>query len=139
MSIPGFGAGGFGTNTFGTGTTFGAGTSTFGSTAPTFGTNTLGSNTFGGSTFGTGSSFGSAFGTKPATTGFGGFGTGLGTNTFGQPQVNKNNIIFFTGKANKFELRYMYGRGNLRGCGTFKYLYHTKQVDQCVEVCCASS
>ncbi|XP_028169191.1 probable nucleoporin Nup54 isoform X2 [Ostrinia furnacalis] len=87
----GFGTGGFGTNTFGTGTTFGAGTSTFGSTAPTFGTNTLGSNTlgsntFGTSTFGTGSTFGSAFGTKPATTGFGGFGAGLGTNTFGQPQ-----------------------------------------------------
>ncbi|KAM3966769.1 nuclear pore complex protein Nup54 [Aphomia sociella] len=83
----GFGAGAFGTNTFGTGSTFGTGTSTFGSAAPTFGTNTLGSNTFGGSTFGTGSTFGSTFGNKPATTGFGGFGTGLGGATaFGQPQ-----------------------------------------------------
>ncbi|KAJ2946543.1 hypothetical protein O0L34_g12598 [Tuta absoluta] len=87
----GFGTtGGFGTNTFGTSTSFGTGTSGFGSAAPTFGTNTLGANTFGGgSTFGTGTNFGSTFGTKPATTGFGGFGTGLGTgttNAFGQPQ-----------------------------------------------------
>ncbi|XP_039745219.1 probable nucleoporin Nup54 [Pararge aegeria] len=73
-----FGTGGFGTNTFGTGTGFGAGTSTFGNTAPAFGANTLG-----GSSFGTGSAFGSTFG-KPATTGFGGFGTGLGA--FGQQQ-----------------------------------------------------
>ncbi|CAG5042061.1 unnamed protein product [Parnassius apollo] len=80
----GFGTG-FGTNTFGAGTSFGTGTSTFGSAAPTFGTNTLGSNTFGTSTFGTGSTFGTAFGTKPATTGFSGFGAGLGTTTgFGQ-------------------------------------------------------
>ncbi|XP_068628784.1 probable nucleoporin Nup54 isoform X2 [Battus philenor] len=79
----GFGTG-FGTNTFGTGSTFGAGTSAFGSTAPTFGTNTLGSNTFGTSAV-SGSTFGSTFGTKPATTGFLGFGSGLGTTgTFGQ-------------------------------------------------------
>ncbi|XP_013183314.2 probable nucleoporin Nup54 [Amyelois transitella] len=81
----GFGTGGFGTNTFGTGT------STFGSAAPTFGTNTLGANTFGAtggsSLFSGGTTFGSTFGSKPATTGFGGFGTGLGTTTaFGQPQ-----------------------------------------------------
>lgn len=83
----GFGTSSFGTNAFGTGSTFGAGTSTFGSGATSFGTNTLGSNTFGGSTFGTGSTFGSTFGNKPATTGFGGFGTGLGgTTAFGQPQ-----------------------------------------------------
>ncbi|XP_053600804.1 probable nucleoporin Nup54 [Plodia interpunctella] len=81
----GFGTG-FGTSTFGTGTT------TFGSAAPTFGTNTLGGtntfgNTGGGSLFGGGTTFGSTFGTKPATTGFGGFGTGLGTTTaFGQTQ-----------------------------------------------------
>ncbi|XP_049886834.1 probable nucleoporin Nup54 [Pectinophora gossypiella] len=82
----GFGTGGFGTGTFGAGTGFGTGTSTFGSAAPSFGTNTLGANTFGGSTLGTGSTFGSTFGTKPAT-GFGGFGTGLGTtNAFGQQQ-----------------------------------------------------
>ncbi|XP_059061208.1 LOW QUALITY PROTEIN: probable nucleoporin Nup54 [Achroia grisella] len=84
---PGFGTSTFGTNTFGTGSTFGTGTSTFGSAAPSFGTNTLGSNTFGGSTFGTGSTFGSTFGAKPATTGFSGFGTGLGASTaFGQQQ-----------------------------------------------------
>ncbi|XP_034824084.1 probable nucleoporin Nup54 [Maniola hyperantus] len=74
----GFGTGAFGTHTFGPGTGFGAGTSTFGSAVPAFGTNTLG-----GNTFGTGSNFGSTFG-KPATTSFGGFGTGLGT--FGQQQ-----------------------------------------------------
>ncbi|XP_048481782.1 probable nucleoporin Nup54 [Plutella xylostella] len=93
----GFGtSGGFGTSTFGAAAPFG-GTSTFGSTAPAFGgTNTLGANTLGGntlgantfgggSTFGAGSAFGSSFGAKPAATGFGGFGTGLGTtNTFGQ-------------------------------------------------------
>lgn len=87
----GFGAGAFGagTSTFGAGTSaFGAGTSTFGTGAPTFGGNTLGSNTFGtgGSTFGTGSAFGSTFAAKPAT-GFGGFGTGLGSAPqFGQQQ-----------------------------------------------------
>ncbi|KAJ0181046.1 hypothetical protein K1T71_003131 [Dendrolimus kikuchii] len=97
----GFGTGAFGTGTFGTGTsTFGAGTSTFGTGTtsfgagpPTFGTGTstfgsaptFGTNTFGGNTFGT-NTFGSTFG-KPATTGFGGFGTGLGTtNAFGQAQ-----------------------------------------------------
>ncbi|CAH0747548.1 unnamed protein product [Diatraea saccharalis] len=68
----GFGTTGFGTNTLGSGTGFGAGTGTFG-------TNALGSNTFG-----TGSTFGSTFTTKPAT-GFGGFGTNLGTTpAFGQ-------------------------------------------------------
>ncbi|XP_041974381.1 probable nucleoporin Nup54 [Aricia agestis] len=87
----GFGTGAFGatgtsfgaTPAFGsTAPTFGAGAPSFGSNAPAFGTNTLGSNTFG-----TGSTFGTAFGTKPATSGFGGFGTGLGTtNTFGQQQ-----------------------------------------------------
>lgn len=83
----GFSGGTFGTNTFGTGSTFGTGATTFGSTAPTFGTNTLGANTFGtGNTFGAGGTFGSTFG-KPTTTGFGGFGTGLGTAPqFGQPQ-----------------------------------------------------
>ncbi|XP_050665364.1 probable nucleoporin Nup54 [Leptidea sinapis] len=78
----GFGAG-FGTSTFGTGTGFGANTSF---SAPqqqsTFGTNTFGTT----SAFGTGSTFGNSFG-KPATTGFGGFGTGLGaTPAFGQQQ-----------------------------------------------------
>ncbi|XP_047514283.1 probable nucleoporin Nup54 isoform X1 [Pieris napi] len=67
---------GFGTGTFGANTGFGTGTSNFGSTAPSFGTNT----------FGTGSTFGSTFG-KPTTTGFSGFGTGLGTTSaFGQQQ-----------------------------------------------------
>ncbi|XP_047514286.1 probable nucleoporin Nup54 isoform X2 [Pieris napi] len=64
------------TGTFGANTGFGTGTSNFGSTAPSFGTNT----------FGTGSTFGSTFG-KPTTTGFSGFGTGLGTTSaFGQQQ-----------------------------------------------------
>ncbi|KAL4706867.1 hypothetical protein ACJJTC_010101 [Scirpophaga incertulas] len=77
----GFGASGFGTGAFGTSSTFGTGTSAFGSTAPTFGTNTtLGTNTFGGTTFT------SAFGAKPATTGFTGFGTNLGQPAFGQQQ-----------------------------------------------------
>lgn len=94
--VSGFGTG-FGTNTFGTGSTFGTGTSTFGSTAPTFGSNTLGSNTFGNTSFGTGSTFGTTFGNKPGTTGFTGFGTGLGTSAFGQqPQVNVvNNFTYF--------------------------------------------
>ncbi|XP_073941657.1 nuclear pore complex protein Nup54 [Choristoneura fumiferana] len=79
----------FGTTapTFGsTAPTFGTGATAFGSTAPTFGTNTLTTNTFGGtSTLSTGSTFGSTFGQKPATTGFGGFGSGLNTtNPFGQ-------------------------------------------------------
>ncbi|GBP41758.1 Probable nucleoporin Nup54 [Eumeta japonica] len=80
----GFGTGGFGTNTFSSG--FGTGTSTFGANTNTFG-NTLGSNSFGTApAFGTGTSFGSTF-AKPATTGFGSFGTGLGTNnTFAQQQ-----------------------------------------------------
>lgn len=82
----GFGTGAFGTNTFGTSTFGNNAAPTFGSAAPTFGTNTFGTNTFGGNTFGTTSTFGSTFG-KPVTTGFGGFGTGLGVNNaFGQPQ-----------------------------------------------------
>ncbi|CAD0195613.1 unnamed protein product [Chrysodeixis includens] len=90
----GFGATTFGSNTFGTGTGFGTGAPTFGSAAPAFGSTaptfgstapTFGTNTLGG--FGTGgTNFNSSFGAKPAT-GFGGFGSTLGSSTqFGQPQ-----------------------------------------------------
>lgn len=79
----GFGNTSFGTSTFGTTPAFGQ--STFGSTAPTFGTNTLGSNTF-GTPFGGGTNtFGSGFGAKPGT-GFAGFGNLGATPQFGQQQ-----------------------------------------------------
>ncbi|KOB65885.1 Nuclear pore complex p54 component scnup57 [Operophtera brumata] len=92
-TAPAFGttAPAFGTTAPAFGTTapaFGTTAPAFGTTAPAFGTNTLGGATsFGTSNFGAGSTLGGAFGAKPAATGFGGFGAGLGqTNQFGQPQ-----------------------------------------------------
>ncbi|XP_063546050.1 probable nucleoporin Nup54 isoform X2 [Cydia strobilella] len=86
IAAPTFGSTGpaFGSTapTFGsTAATFGTGVPAFGSSAPAFGTNTLTTNSFGGTS--TGSTFGSTFGQKPATSGFGGFGTGLAS-AFGQ-------------------------------------------------------
>ncbi|KAF9416695.1 hypothetical protein HW555_006008 [Spodoptera exigua] len=79
----GFGNTSFGTSTFGTTPAFGQ--STFGSTAPTFGTNTLGSNTFGAPFGGATNTFNSGFGAKPGT-GFTGFGNLGAAPQFGQVQ-----------------------------------------------------
>ncbi|KAF9795332.1 hypothetical protein SFRURICE_004704 [Spodoptera frugiperda] len=85
----GFGNTSFGTSTFGTTPAFGQ--STFGSTAPTFGTNTLGSNTFGAPFGGGTNTFGSGFGAKPGT-GFAGFGNLGATPQFGQVLAKWNLI-----------------------------------------------